>query len=221
MQKTNDITETLNEIKKDSVSLAGWENLRIEGINKYGVEAVVKTDKGMMKIPMKDLFMQQNFRSKVFETFGIMVEKVKGNVYDQWLSEWAKTITDMGMEYGTSIEVVGDALVEYLESADDTDISYLKKGNPIILPDGVVAFKSIEFMIYIKKKYSMVYSEDQIRAVLKEIGCVPRRLGSQRIRVWTYKMPEVEPEGQIDIKFESAGRAPDVMSDENNEYGES
>ena len=219
MQKTNDIKETLKEIQKESVSLAGWENLRIEGISKYGVEAVVKTNHGVMKIPMKDLFLQQNFRSKVFETFGIMVEKVKGNVYEQWLSDWSKTIVDMGMEYGTSIEVVGDALVEYLEGADDTDISYLKKGNPILLADGVVAFKSIEFMMYIKKKYSMVYSEDQIRAVLKEIGCTPKQLGPQRIRVWTYKTPQYEPEGQVEIKFESAGRAPDVMNDDNqNEY---
>lgn len=218
----NDIKKALKEIKGEAKELVGWPNLQITGINKYGVEAVLYTihgkdleKKGTMKIPMKDLFLQHNFRIKVFEILGEMVEKMKGNIYEEWLMEWSRLIVDMGMEYGTSIEVMKDALVEYLEGAEDTDLSYLKKGNPIVLPEGCIAFKSVEFMMHVKKKYSMNYTEDQVRAVLKEIGCKPRQLGPMRIRVWTYELPTMEKEGQAEIKFEGVGRAPDVMTEDN------
>lgn len=215
-ENNNDIKKTLQEIEEEAKKIAGWDNLQVLGINKYGTEAVVHTTRGSMKLPMKDLFMVQSFRSKVFETFGIMIDKVSSKIYEAWLAEWSKTIKDMGMEYGTSLDVMKEALIEYLETAEDRDIIYLKKGNPILLKDGHVAFRSTEFLAWAKKKnYASNYNDDQIRSVLREVGCVPRQIGPTRMRVWTLKLPETqEVETQPTIQFEAVGRAPDIMNDD-------
>lgn len=215
MPKKNDITEGLKEIKKAAAELAGWDNFRIEGIQKYGIEAVINTPQGSMKIPMKDIFLQPNFRMRIFETMGIVVPKTKPNTYEEWLAEWGKLIKDMGMEYGSSVDMMREALYEYIESAEERDISYLRKGTAIILPENCVAFRSSDFLIWAKKRnYGMSYNEDQIRPILKEIGCKPRQLGPTRIRVWTLVPPQIEPEGQTEFKFEKVGAAPDVMADD-------
>ncbi len=211
----NDIKQVLKEIKKDAEVIAGWDNLQIFSINKYGTEAVIETSMGSMKIPMKDLFLLPNFRCKVFETFGIMVDKIKTDMYERWLAVWSKEIVDMGMEYGTTLDVMREGLYEYLERAEEKDLSYLRRGLPILLSDHVVAFRSSDFLTWSKKKnFGLNYNEDQIRSVLKEIGCKPRQIGPTRIRVWTLKPPEVEEEMQMEIKFETKGRAPDEMAEE-------
>ena len=224
-KKENDIKKLKEELEKNAENLAGWENLRVRSIQKYGAEAVIDTTQGFMKMSMRELFIQQLFRTKVFETFGIMIDKVKVNVYEAWLAEWAKTIKDMGMEYGTSVDILREALFEYLESAEEGGIAYLRKGIPVIVKDGQVAFKSLDFTIYLKKKYQMTYSEDQIRAILRKLGCVPQQIGRLRIRAWTMSMPDAgdgDDEGsgidnfeqEVEIKFVGKGKAPEVMNDE-------
>lgn len=211
----SDIEEVLAEIKEEAQALAGWDELKVISINKYGTEAVMTTTAGLLKISMRDLFMQYQFQQRVFECFGIVLTKVKDSMYRDWLTIWSKTIKDMGIEYGTTLDIIREALENYLEGAEERDVAYLKKGEPIILPDGVVAFKSMEFSLWLKKKYSMAYSDDQVRAALMDLECKTRQVGHTRVRAWTYRMPKVESYDEpvvLDLKF--ASKAPDEMADD-------
>ena len=183
-----DIVNLLAEIKEEKKQLVGWEELQILAINKYGVEAVVKTNKGVIKMTMKDLFIQYFFMSRVWEQFGISLKKVKENVYQEWRAEWAKLIVNMDGEYGTSMELLSECLEGYVENAEYKEDQYVaSNGEPVILSDGTIAFKPIKLSMWLKKTYSLTYSEDQLRSILKDLGCTSRQIGPTRARVWIYK----------------------------------
>jgi len=207
--ESNDIKKHLKGLKKEAKELFGWEELQVLKIDKYETETVIHTTSGVLKMSMADLFVQYQFRMKVFVTFSINLKEVKKTVYHEWLNEWIKNIKNM--EYGTSMDRLRELLNEYLEPAEESDISYLKKGMPIVLPDGSVAFKSLEFTLWTKKKYSMSHTENQVRSVLTGLGCMPRQVGPTRMRVWSLELPKFD-EGKLDLKFET--KAPDIMNDD-------
>jgi hypothetical protein len=194
MPKENNIKEMLVEIKEGAEALKGWDELQILCIHKYGIEAVIKTSKGDIKMSMKELFTQYYFTLKVFETLGIYLVKVKDKVYEKWLSEWAKSIIDMGSVYGNGLDFLKESLELYTESADDREEEYLRRGEPIRIEKNVVAFRSVEFILWLKKRYNVSYTNDQIHTGLRDIGCLSKRVGKDRIRAWTYKKEDqIEP----------------------------
>jgi hypothetical protein len=190
-KEQNDIKEMLNDIKQDAQKLGGWDEIQVIEIHKYGSEAVVKTDKGSMKISMRDLFTQYYFILKVFETFGISLSKVKDKIYEQWRGEWSKTIKDMSTSDGSSLDLLRESLNTYSEQAEERSTSYLKTGEVILLKNNVIAFRSNDFGVWLKKKCSINYTDDQLHATLRDLGCEPRQIGPERIRAWTYRIEEV------------------------------
>lgn len=191
MPKDNNIDVILEDVKKEAEQLAGWDELKVVSINKYGGEAVVKTDRGDIKISMRDIFTQYYFRLKVFETFGLMIPKVKENIYEKWLGEWSKLITDMGGELGTSIDILRESLESYTEGAEERDSAYLRRGEPILTHDGTVAFRALDFQIWLKKK-GLIFTSDQLNMILRDLGCKPTQIGKQRTRAWKYKQKDYD-----------------------------
>lgn len=214
----NDIKQLKDELKSGAIEQAGWDELQVYEIHKYETDAVVITSQGSMKMAMREIFVQYNFRMKVFETFGVVLPKVKEDIYSSWLMIWSgpDRMKDMGAQFGTTLDKVKEMLEAYLETAEDADVGYLKKGVPVLIEDGYTAFKPLDFTIWLKKKYGAVYSETQAQAFIKELGCEPRRLGAGRIRAWAYKTVDgnhfaSEP---VDVRIEGIGRAPEIMNDD-------
>lgn len=213
-----EIQSFLNEIKAETEKIGGWEQLKVEKIHKYGVEAKVYTSAGILEISMRELFLQYSFQQRVFEEFGIVLDKVKDNVYREWLSMWTKTLKDMGKEYGTTLDNLKYSLDSYLEMAEERDIAYLKKGEPIILPDGTGAFNPTEFVTWLKKKTGQIYTDDKMRSILTDLGCTNRTLEGSvgKVRAWVYpldRLVEVREEPKkVEVRFVS--KAPEVMAEE-------
>lgn len=194
-----DIKETLKDIEKEAEQLAGWPELKVLGVSKYGIEAVVKTDKGIVKMSMRELFIQYNFTLRVFETLGISLSQVKMKVYEEWRRTWVENIKDMATENGTSMDLLKELLESYTETAEDRDEAYLKKGEPIIISDDEFAFKSNEFAMWLKKKHSITYTDDQLHTALRDLGCTPKQIGKSRIRAWVYKVEEIIIKEEFDF----------------------
>ncbi len=186
-----DINETLEEIKEEAELLCGWDDLKVIGINKYGTEVVVQTDHGNVKMSIRDLYTQYFFILRVFEVLGIFLQKQKTNIYEKWLMQWSKTIIDMGGEAGSTLDLLRESLDTYIEIAEDKDESYLRKGEPIILNNSV-AFRSNEFSVFLKKRYNIIYTNDELHSLLRDLNCKPQQVGKGRIRAWVYKPKELK-----------------------------
>lgn len=213
-----DIEAHLDDIEKEAEELAGWDCFKITKIEKYETEAVVYSTLGVFKISLRELFEQYQLRQAIFINFGKAVETVRKEIYQKWLSKWAESMVDIGASTGTVKDRLQDSLITYLSSAEQTDNEYLANGSPIILPDNSVAFKSMEFTLWMKKRFGSLITENQVRSFLPELGCKPRQVGPSRIRAWAYMIPKYE-EGQtkIDFEFEATGQAPERMNDESTE----
>lgn len=184
----NDIQEFKKDLKKEAIENCGWEKLTIIGINKYGIEAVVRTDKGNIKMSMRELMTQYYFILRVFETTGIYLKKQKDFIYNSWLEKWVENLIDMGTDSGTTFDLIQEALKSYIETAQEQEEVFLLNGEPIIYED-YVAFRSNEFSIFIRKRYNINYTNDQLHSLLRDLDCNPQRLGKNRIRAWLYKIP--------------------------------
>lgn len=179
------------DIKKDIDNevraIAGWDELPITSIEKFGKELSVKTELGEIFIPARKFFEQYEFRARVFEELGVVIPKVPRNKYDRWLENWACTIMkDLKVEDSDLIDTVESFIVEYLEETSETDERYLKMGRPVLLSDDEVAFRSNDIISRLKTE-GYTISNDQVYFILRKMECATRRIERERIRVWVWK----------------------------------
>ena len=166
---------------------AGWDELEITSIEKFGKELSVKTPLGEIFIPARKFFEQYEFRARVFEDLSIMLPKVERKVYDRWLTWWADNlIKDLKVEDSDLIDSVESYIVSFLEETTERNERYLKMGRPVLLNDEEVAFRSNDLINKLKAE-NFTVTNDQVYFVLRRMGCGTRKILGNTLRVWVWR----------------------------------
>lgn len=199
----DEINNFKKQLSDDAENLVGWDELKVLRVTKYGTEAVVHTDKGIIKMSMRELFVQYHFMLKVFETFGISLQKQQEALYGKWRAQWVKDLV-IFEDSDNMLVTVEEALISYCKRAGEDsggNYSTLLNGEPVFITRNEVAFKVIDFLNFFNKKNSTKINIDQMRIILKDIGCKSdTRFGKQGIRAWVFKIPEQKETKQVEIE---------------------
>ena len=178
-------------IKKDIIAAVdqrvGWDEIVIEAIEKFGKELSIKTDQGEIFISARKFFEQHEFRARVFEEFGIYLDKVKSDRYGKWVKQWSETLMkDLKVDDSDLIDTVESYIEGYLEETTETDVKYLQMGRPVLLDDSEVAFRSNDVINRLKTE-GYTISNDQVYFIFRRMGCGTKRISSERMRVWVWR----------------------------------
>jgi hypothetical protein len=167
--------------------IVGWDNLPIISIEKFGKELSVKTDRGEIFIPARKFFEQYEFRARVFEELGIILDKVDRKTYDKWLKMWIENVMkDLKVEDSDLIDTVETFITDHLDETTETDERYLKMGRPVLLSDNEVAFRSNDIITKLKSE-NFIVTNDQVYFILRRMNCESRRVLRNSIRVWVWR----------------------------------
>ena len=187
MENEEDVQQFNTEIESEAVKLSGWENLAILGVEKFGKELNVKTDKGDLFVSVRTIFDPALFKLKAFEDLNVYLEGPPRNIYARWLGTWLKNCRDLKATDADLVNAMEDWFLDYIKGANEEDLKYLDLGRPVILPDDTVAFRSGDFIQYLEKTYRFKPVSDHVYFVLRKVGCLAKQIGDRRTRSWVFR----------------------------------
>lgn len=144
-----------------------WDNFTVTSGARKNDFVVLDTTAGKLRIPMEDLYNQTYFLTKVFASFGIVLETKKKQVWMKWLSEITKTFTLLdATDDDTFKEAIKETLDSFVNECEEDDISFVSKNIPVYHEDGI-AFKLKHFLDTLSVQKGVSLSRNEILLILK------------------------------------------------------
>ena len=168
-RETKGRPEERQQIDKDTpqMLLEMWDNFTVTGGARKNDFVVLDTTAGKLRIPMEDLYNQTYFLTKVFSSFGIVLETKKKAVWMKWLSEITKTFTLLdAADDDTFKEAIKETLDSFVNECEEDDISFVSKNIPVYFEDGI-AFKLKHFLDVLSVQKGVSLSRNEILLILK------------------------------------------------------
>lgn len=176
-----------NEITKQKLTEEAQAEFDVIEGSKIGDLLILNTTYGKVDILSNKFLHRRDMEEAVFNSTLKNLPEYTVKKWREMIRKWSSRITLVDLS--TTFETfVISALQDVVKMAKDTtDLALVNRGIPAKFENGVI-FKLPTLLKFLDKGLKFTFHE--VAANLRSLGCVPRQVGAQRLRVWF--VPSIE-----------------------------